>query len=180
MLGCSRLAARSASRRNRARNSGSAESSAESTLSATLRGRVGWRARYTVPIPPAPSTRSMVYPDTWAPAGMVIAASLARRSSGGLSFRGQHHVLGGQSAASLQRTRAGGLDRVAVHVDHTAKRRVERLVAGFQAARRRHAADGLVGAVGGVLLLADLGHDGVGGRGGGPRIAGHGGDGQTP
>lgn len=79
------VAARSASRVKRTLNWRSTDSSADRIFSASLRGSVGWRARYTVPIPPEPSTFSMRYP--------AMTVPTASGMSGLLS--GQHAVLGG-------------------------------------------------------------------------------------
>src|SRR5579875_2267569 len=69
MLGWSSWAATSASRMKRARNSWLRDNSAERIFSASRRGKVGFCARYTVPMPPIPSTRSIRYPATTAPTG---------------------------------------------------------------------------------------------------------------
>ena len=67
MLGCDKLAAKSASRRNRSRYWGSAVNSADNTFSASWRGNRGWAAKYTVPIAPAPSIRRIVNPANSSP-----------------------------------------------------------------------------------------------------------------
>ena len=67
MLGCDKVAVRSASRRKRSRYCGSPVHSAGNTLSASCRGNRGCAAKYTVPIPPAPSTRRIVNPANTSP-----------------------------------------------------------------------------------------------------------------
>jgi hypothetical protein len=68
----------SASRMNRTLKSGSRDSSAESTLSAMWRGSAGSAAKYTAPMPPVPSTRSMRSPPTTDP---TVSMQITLRST---------------------------------------------------------------------------------------------------
>ena len=66
MLGCDSVAAFCASRLNRSRYSESSDTFGATTFSASRRGSRGCSARYTSPIAPAPSSRTIVYPaNTW-------------------------------------------------------------------------------------------------------------------
>src|SRR4051812_27500707 len=64
-LGCWRQATASASVRKRARSAAPAWQPASTHLRATTRLRVMWRALYTTPMPPRPSSDRISYPGRW-------------------------------------------------------------------------------------------------------------------
>ena len=86
MLGCCSDARICASRSNRAMRSGSEDTAGCSALMATSRLSLVSRARYTSPIPPAPSAPVISYGPIRVPAGRDIAAGVYAISRGRLAL----------------------------------------------------------------------------------------------
>src|SRR3978361_2308307 len=99
MLGCDSVAAFCASRVDRSGYSASSDTFGATTFSASRRGSRGCSARYTSPIAPSPSCRTIVYPaETWPSAsdmrGMVQTARSRRTSRGHeLAVQSRHEQL---------------------------------------------------------------------------------------
>src|SRR3954454_2583744 len=110
MFGCDREEIARASRSNRALRSGSEERCEDRTLIATVRSSRVSRARYTSPMPPAPSGATISYGPSFVPdvSGIDAAIIPARLST----FRAS-------SAQTLSRaTRVSGEERLSETADY--------------------------------------------------------------